>query len=49
MQDFGILDMNGIRLAYRAVQTPPLSCLEGPPVLFPPATDECEDVAPDQP
>ena len=30
MQDFGILDMNGIRAAYRAVKTPPLFCLGGP-------------------
>ena len=49
MQDFGILDMNGIRAAYRAVQTPPPSCLGGPPVLFPPATDECGGVAPERP
>ena len=28
---------------------PPPSCLGGPPVLFPPATDECEDVAPERP
>ena len=26
-QDFGILDMNGIRAAYRAVKTPPPCCL----------------------
>ena len=45
MQDFGILDMNGIRAAYRAVKTPPPFGLGGPPVLIPPATDECEDVA----
>ena len=49
MQDFGILDMNGIRAAYRAVKTPPPFCLGGPPVLIPPATDECEDVAPERP
>ena len=49
LQDFGILDMNGIREAYRAVQTPPPSILGGPPVLFPPATDECEDVVPERP
>ena len=49
MQDFGILDMNGIRAAYRAVKTPPPFCLGGPPVLIPPATDECEDEAPERP
>ena len=36
MQDCCILDMNGIRAAYRAVKTPPLG---RPPVLIPPATD----------
>ena len=41
--------MNGIRAAYRAVKTPPPFCLGGPPVLFPPATDECEDEAPERP
>ena len=49
MQDFGTLDMNGIRAAYRAVKTPPPFCLGGPPVLIPPATDECEDEAPERP
>ena len=49
MQDFGILDMNGIRAAYRAAKTPPPFCLGGPPVLIPPATDEREDVAPERP
>ena len=43
MQDFGILDMNGIRAAYRAVKTPPPFCFRCPPVLILPATDECED------
>ena len=49
MQDFGILDMNGIWAAYRAVKTSPPFCLGGPPVLIPPATDECEDEAPQRP
>ena len=48
MQDFGILDMNGIRAAHRAVRTPPLFCLGSPPILIPPATDEC-DVASERP
>ena len=37
------------RAAYRAVKTPPPFCLGGPPVLIPPATDECEDEAPERP
>ena len=37
-QDLGILDMNGIRATYRAVQTPPPFCLGGPPVFLPLAT-----------
>ena len=48
-QDFGILDMNGIRAAYRAAKTPPPFCLGGPPVLIPPARDEREDEAPKLP
>ena len=39
-QDFGILDMNGIRAAYPC-------CLGGPPALIPPGTDEHEDLAPE--
>ena len=48
-QDFGILDLNGIRAECRAVKTPPPSCLEGPPVLIPHATYEHEDLAPERP
>ena len=48
-QDFGILDMNGIRAAYRAVKIPPPCCLGGPLALIPPETDEHEDFAPERP
>ena len=48
-QDFGILDMNGIRAAYRAVKIPPPCCLGGPLALIPPETDEQEDLAPERP
>ena len=48
-QDFGILDMNGIRAAYRAVIMPPPCCLGGPLALIPPETDEQEDLAPERP
>ena len=47
-QDFGILDMNGIRAAYRAVKIPPPCCLGGPPALIPPETEQ-EDLAPERP
>ena len=48
-QDFGILNMNAIRAAYRAVKIPPPFCLGGPPVLILPETDEHEDLAPERP
>ena len=41
---FGILDMNGIRAAYRAVKIPPPLILGGPS-----STDECEGEAPEPP
>ena len=47
-EDFGILDMNGIRAAYRAIKKPP-PCLGGRPVLIPPESDEQEDLAPERP
>ena len=49
LQDFGILGMNGIRAADRAVKIPPPSVLGGPSVLVPRPTDECEDEAPERP
>ena len=49
LRDFGIQDMNGIRAADRAVKIPPPSVLEGPSVLVPSPTDECEDEAPERP
>ena len=48
-QDFGILDKNGIRAAYRAVNIPPPCRLGGPPALIPPETDEQEVLAPERP
>ena len=44
-QDFGILEMNGIRAAYRAVKIQPPCCLGGTPALIPSETDEQEDLA----
>ena len=49
LQDFGILDMNGIRAADRAVKIPPPSTLGGPLALVPLPTDEFEDEAPERP
>ena len=49
MQDFGILEMNGIRAACRAVKILPPFILGGPSVLVPASTDECEDEAPERP
>ena len=49
LQDFGILDMNGIRAVDRAVKIPPPSILGGPSVLVPRPTGGCEDEAPERP
>ena len=48
-QDFGILDMSGIRAVDRAVKIPPPSTVGGPSVLVPRPTDECEDEVPERP
>ena len=48
-QDFCLLDMNGIRAAYRAVQIPPPGCLGGSLAVISHETEKQEEVASERP
>ena len=48
-QDFCLLDMNGIRAAYRAVRIPPPVCPGGSMAVISHETEKQEEVAPERP
>ena len=48
-QDFCLLDMNGIRAAYRAVRIPPPGCLGGSLAAISNETEKQEEVAAERP
>ena len=48
-QDFFLLDMNGIRAAYRAVRIPPPGCLGGSLAVISHETEKQEEVVTEQP